>query len=167
MKTAKKGFTLIELIVVIAIIGVLAAMLVPTMLGYVKKSKISAANTVASSIYKAINTAMIEFSEEDKPLPTGEISFDCSSGSYATTDWTGIDSGIQSIFKSKLTNYFADIKKVKKINAKIDGGMCVAVAATVDGTYIGTVPMGVVTTNNYDIMTVSKAFSEAKKKANS
>ena len=32
-----KGFTLIELIVVIAIIGVLAALLVPTMLGYVKK----------------------------------------------------------------------------------------------------------------------------------
>ena len=38
-KKKQKGFTLIELIVVIAIIGVLAAILVPSMIGYIKKSK--------------------------------------------------------------------------------------------------------------------------------
>ena len=39
-KRNKKGFTLVELVVVIAIIGVLAAILIPTMMNYVKKSRL-------------------------------------------------------------------------------------------------------------------------------
>ena len=53
MKKAK-GFTLVELVVVIAIIGVLAAILVPTMLNYVRKAKLKAANTNAKTAYNAV-----------------------------------------------------------------------------------------------------------------
>ena len=54
-KSNKKGFTLVELVVVIAIIGVLAAILIPTMMNYVKKSRLKTANANAKLVYTTIN----------------------------------------------------------------------------------------------------------------
>ncbi|MGN0632955.1 MAG: prepilin-type N-terminal cleavage/methylation domain-containing protein [Oscillospiraceae bacterium] len=54
MKKSQKGFTLVELVVVIAIIGVLAAILVPSMLNYVKKSRLKTANSNAKTAYNAV-----------------------------------------------------------------------------------------------------------------
>lgn len=151
MKTTKKGFTLIELIVVIAIIGVLAAILVPSMLGYVKKSKVSSANSTASSVYKAINSALTELDEEGVDIGITKIV------SWTGSAWTVNDATTAAgntvtttNFSPKVANFFSDITSVKRVDAQIVSGSCVAVAAANDSTYTGTYPGKVVTTDNYE-----------------
>ena len=148
MKTTKKGFTLIELIVVIAIIAVLAAILVPAMLGYIRKSKVSSANSAAATVYKGINTALTELDE--------------AGGFISDGDYTDLAQTPQGLPAGTTWDFEASVKKFAKLPTgtiniaySIDSQACVSAAYAPNNTYTGTYPSGIVNADNY------KDFSNA------
>lgn len=101
MKKSKKlkGFTLIEMIVVIAIIGALAAIIIPSMLGYVRRSKASSLEANAKNAYSGAALAVLRLNIDDQVFEAGEIytgqddgNAQCSSGgSIDISEYLGED----------------------------------------------------------------------------
>lgn len=52
---AKSAFTLVELVIVIAIIGVLAGILIPVLVGTVRSAHVSSSNTTANDVRNVVN----------------------------------------------------------------------------------------------------------------
>ena len=105
-KLNKKGFTLTEMIVVIAIIGILAGVLIPTITGYIKKANRSNDEQLAASMTDEIERYCIEYNVSQKDLLGTDIKTILTFKDYnlepSRKDWTYV--------------YNADEKKVQVID---------------------------------------------------
>ena len=145
MKNKKKGFTLVELIVVLAILAILAAMLVPALTGYIDKANekkavaaarqyaIAAQSVVADAYAANDKITEITVTKNDGKDFTTTISGSNGSGNISTTNQTKYSDEFKSLaemkkndtctFKFDSTQKMTDESTVNAggINVKFDG----------------------------------------------
>lgn len=83
-KMNKKGFTLAELLIVVAIIAVLVAISIPIFTSQLKKARLATNQANARAAYAAVEA---QYLQDD--TKTGDFSYDVATGKISTTATAG------------------------------------------------------------------------------
>ena len=86
MKRVQQGFTLLELMIVVAIIGILAAVALPAYTDYTKRAKLSEVMLAASSV----RTSISEYVSDKNALPDSSYEIDTQTSKFVSgVTWNG------------------------------------------------------------------------------
>jgi len=70
-KRSEKGFTLIEVLIVVALLGLLAAIAIPNLVGFMEKGAVEAANTEAHNVQITVSSYILASKTDNDENLTG------------------------------------------------------------------------------------------------
>ena len=127
MKTLKKnnkGFSLVELIVVILIMAIIAVALAPQVMKWVDESKVSADNSNKATIKSAVDAAVADYMSDNKSVAdAGEVFFIFEGKMEKGSVGSGAVGTAVVDNPSGLEDYIAEVLNVQYLGVEqVDGG---------------------------------------------